>query len=216
MIRRFLQPVTPMTRPLCLIALAALAALGCSDSTSSGGDNTRPADSLSFLQLAASAPALCADSIGFWAVQGHDAEGALTFPSEDNRCPDGEDFVRLKIKGQSLLARPDGSPILPGDSVFISIKWVGNDSLLFQLQPSGLKFRPDHPAELTMTYAECGDDLNRDGEVDDEDTTVAGLLAIWRQETLLDPFQRLTSLRPSGEHRLEANLNGFSRYAIAY
>jgi hypothetical protein len=203
------------------LAFLGLAAAGCSDSSSSDGGT--PGSDLTFLRLTDTAPPLCEDSTGAWFVKdpnGEDKQIALTFPESGNLtdCGSGdtEDFLRLTIKKLSLLRRPDGTLISNGDSVFISVKWVGNDSILFELKPSGLQFDPADPAELKIEYGEAGDDLNDDGHVDGEDDAVEDRLDIFRQERFSDPWFRVGTAKIEENREIEAKLNGFSRFAIAY
>ena len=93
---------------------------------------------------------------------------------------------------------------------------VDPERLLFQMEPSGLTFSSDKPARLEIHYAQCGDDLNDDGKVDGQDDSIETTLSIWRQETLSDPFIRLGSIRSQDLREIDADLQGFSRYALAY
>lgn len=208
-----------MKHPTTWILLAvALAASGCSDSTGGGG-NRSPGD-LTVLRLASAAPALCADSVGAYFKKdpnGQDQEIALVFPEPGSSCAGNtEDFLRLKLKPLSLQRWPDSALIANGDSVFISVKWVGSDSILFDLHPSGLIFDPANPAELRLEYGEAGDDLNHDNAVNAEDSTIEHELDIWRQEKPGDPYVRVGTGKAEDTNEIEAKLNGFSRYAIAY
>lgn len=190
--------------------------LACSDSTSSGG-GTRPPGKLTFLTLPATAPSLCETSISFWAFQGSQVDTALQFPEDGVNClGNREDFLRLKLDQTSLLAYPDGTPFQPGDSVFITMSWVGNDSILFHLEPTGLLFDPTRPAELKIDYGEAGTDLNGDGSTDSEDDAIEHRLDIWRQPTLADDYVKVGVAKFEDTNEIEAKLNGFSRYAIAY
>jgi hypothetical protein len=199
---------------LCGVTAIAVA---CSDSTSSDGGGHKPPSQLTFLTLASSAPALCETSISFWAWRGIEVDTALQFPEAGHFCSESrEDFLRLKLDQASLQAYPDGSPFLAGDSVLITMTWVGSDSILFHLEPTGLLFDPAHPAELKIDYSEAGADLNDDGEVDGEDDSVETLLDIWRQPTLADDYERVGVAKFEEADEIEAELNGFSRYAIAY
>lgn len=212
-----------MTKRLSWTLLAmALSVAACSDSSNSS-DPGKPAGDLNFLRLTDTAPPLCADSVGAWFFKGPDADDqelALEFPESGNlaNCGSGdtEDFLRLRLKKLSLSRFPDGSPIANGDSVFISVIWVGSDSILFTLKPSGLQFDPHDPAELKIEYGEAGDDLNDDGHVDGQDSDVERKLDIWRQELLGDPFFKVGTAKIEEENEIEAKLNGFSRFAIAY
>ena len=199
-----------------LYALVAGLVGACSDSTG-GGSQSRRADSLNFVLLAQNAPTLCADSIGFWAYQGQSADTALVFPEIGSSCAGStEDFVRLKLDAASLLRYPDGTLFQPGDSVFISLKWIGSDSILFKLDPSGLVFDPAHPAELKIEYTEAGPDLNHDGEIDHQDTVVQRQIDIWRQPTLADRYSPVGTAKIEDANEVDARLNGFSRFALAY
>lgn len=202
--------------PLFPAALLVAGVLACSESNG-GDDNTLPPGRLNFLRLAPTAPALCADSIGFWAYKGIGVDTALVFPEVGSTCAGStEDFVRFKLDQASLKAYPDGSPIQVGDSVFISIVWVGNDSILFHLEPTGLQFDPAQPAKLKIEYGEAGTDLDDDGDTDAEDDAIETQLDIWRQPTLLDNYTRVGTAQFEDGDEIEADLNGFSRYAIAY
>ena len=88
--------------------------------------------------------------------------------------------------------------------------------MMFQIEPSGLKFNPANPAELRISYAATGGDLDNDGDHDSADDSLEARLAIWRQETPGTPFQRLSSLISTSDHDVRANLTGFSRYAVSY
>ena len=195
---------------------AAIATAGCSDSTGEGGGNGPP----TALLLSAAAPSLCADSTGAWFKKdpaGQDSAIALVFPEVPPDCQGNtEDFVRLELKNISLLRYPDGNLIANGDSVFISLKWVGNDSILFELKPTGLQFDPDNPAKLKIEYDEAGDDLNDDGDVDAEDDDVEHRLDIFRQAQPGAPWVPIGTGKIEGSNEIEAKLYGFSRFMIAY
>jgi hypothetical protein len=191
--------------------------LACSDSTSSDGGGTRPPSQLTFLTLSPAAPLLCESSISFWAYRGRGVDTALQFPEDGVNCQGSrEDFLRLKIDQAGLQAYPDGTPFQPGDSVLITMSWVGNDSILFHLEPTGLLFDPTRPAELKIDYGEAGSDLNGDGSTDSEDDAVEHRLDIWRQPTLADDYVKVGVAKFEDSDEIEAKLNGFSRYAIAY
>ena len=124
--------------------------------------------------------------------------------------------MRLRVNANSLLATPDGLPIPPGDSVLITMSVVDPTEMLFDMQPTGLTFSPLAPAELKIHYDHANGDLNDDGTTDSRDSTIEQTLAIWRQENLGDPFVRLTSVLVIESDEADAELTGFSRYALAY
>lgn len=208
-----------INRLLPLTALVALAA-ACADSNSGdGGGTTVPPGQLTFIRLPATAPALCADTVQFWAKRGVGIEGALEFPElgEPADCSGStEDFVRLKLDAQSLLAYPNGTLFQPGDSVLITLAWVGNDSILVHLEPTGLLFDPAQPAELKIEYAEVNGDFDDDGDVDADDDSIEQQIDVWRQPTLVDNYTKVGTAKFEDNDEIEARLNGFSRYALAY
>lgn len=201
-------------RRLAGFALAAtlLVALGCSsDSTS---PEERPAGDVTIARIAATAPLLQGTSVSFYAKRGEDREASLCYADIEGGC--GEEFVHFKVNGQSLLTRPDGTPIAPGDSVLITISVPDPALAQVEFQPSGLRFNPLEPAELKIRYQYVDDDLDENGTVDDNDTMLFNQLAIWQQETVGGVFSKLTTAKLESSGEFEARVIGFSRYAIAY
>jgi hypothetical protein len=198
-------------------AALVVACTACSDTTGGGGGGRTD---LTFLRLAPTAPPLCSSTVSAWFKKdpaGQDSTIALVFPQAGSTCAGStEDFLRLRLKPLSLQRWPDSTLIANGDSVLITVTWVGNDSILFDLQPTGLIFDVANPAELKIEYGEASDDLNHDGRVDGEDGTIEHALDIWRQEKPGDPFVRVGTGKAEDSNEIEARLNGFSRYAIAY
>ena len=200
-----------------LMALPLALALACSDS---GGpeddDGTKPPADLTILRLSENSPPLFNPVATFWAVRGDDREVRIFFENEERAGEAGEEYLRLEVDAPALLARPDGTPFADGDSVLITVRVVDPGRLLFEFEPTGLTFSPDRPSELKIHYAHADDDLDEDGDVDLEDETLELTLAIWRQETAGDPFVRLGSLLLEDLEEIDAELEGFSRYALAY
>jgi len=128
----------------------------------------------------------------------------------------GEEFLRLRVRDESLLSRPDGTPFAAGDSVLITVRVVDVTRILFEADPSGLTFNPSQPAELKIHYSHADHDFNEDGAIDASDDQIKSQLAIWRQETLTGPFIRLGSVNIEGLEEINADILGFSRFAIAY
>jgi hypothetical protein len=200
------------TRYLLLVApLAAL--LACSDS-SAPDDTSRPPADLNIVGLSDQAPPLYNPEVSFYAVKGEDRETQIFFQNEQGGP--GEEYLRLKVSAPTLQARPDGSPIADGDSVLITVRVVDPRQMLFEMEPSGLTFSPAEPAELRIRYAEVHGDFNDDGSVDSEDDHIENTMAIWRQETPTDPFVRVGTAVVKDLEEAEAELTGFSRYALAY
>ena len=199
-----------------LAALVAAATLACSSDDGNSGETgeERLEPQLGLIRLQSNAPALVSDSISFWAVKGRPAEGSLFFQN-GNGGP-GQEYLQLRLDSESLESRPDGTPIATGDSVLIRIKVVDPGEILFELEPTGLKFSAAKPAELLIRYDKARRDLNEDGDEDAEDQALESQLSIWRQEAPGLPFIRLGTVRFPEQKQLRAVLSGFSRYAIAY
>jgi len=211
-----LETAMRSVHPTRCLLLAVLAAAGasCSDSVAPNGDNSKPPSELNVIHVAPSSTPLFNPSVSFYAKRGEDREVQIFF--QDASGGEGEEYLRLRVDAGSLLALPNGIPILPGDSVLIQVSVVDPAEMLFDLQPTGLKFNPAAPARLKIHYDHADGDLNDDGVSDGRDTSIESTLAIWRQETLTDPFVRLTSVLSIGTDEAEAELTGFSRYALAY
>lgn len=202
-------------RALPCLLVAALAGVVASCSDSSGPtDGTRPPAALNVVHVAATSTPLFNPVDSFYAVRGVDREASIYFQDADGQA--GEEYLRLRIDAPTLQALPDGTPIAVGDSVLIHIRVVDPSQMLFELQPSGLKFNPAVPARLKIHYDHADGDLNDDGVVTSADSLIEGTLAIWRQEQPGDPFVRLGSALSVDLDEADADLLGFSRYALAY
>jgi hypothetical protein len=201
-------------RTFALVVAAVLgAATGCSDSTAPG-DGTRPPEDLNFARLASTSPPLFNAEESFYAKKGEDRELRISFQGLGGG--EGEEFLRLRVRDESLLSRPDGTPFATGDSVLITVRVVDATNILFEAEPSGLSFNPSRPAELKIHYSHADHDFNEDGSIDASDDQIKSQLAIWRQEILTDPFIRLGSVNVEGLEEINADILGFSRFAIAY
>jgi hypothetical protein len=201
------------TRPFILLAAALLAGtVACSDNTAPGDDTTRPPADLNLVRIEPSSPPLLNPEASFFAVQGEDREVRIYFDD----LAGGEEFLRLRVRPGSLLARPDGSPIAAGDSVLMTVRVVDPANILFEMEPAGLTFDPSEPAELKIHYNHADPDFNGDGTINILDTHIKNTLAIWRQETPADPFVKLGSVNEVTLEEINADILGFTRYAIAY
>jgi hypothetical protein len=205
-----------ITRFLPRFALAALVvtSVSCSDSNGPAGGDTKDPTELTIVRLSATSPLLFNPVDSFYAKRGEDREVRIFFADIAGRA--GEEYLRLRVDAPSLLARPDGTLFQEGDSILIHVAVVDPLQLLFEMQPSGLRFSSAAPARLTIHYDHADNDFNQDGRVDQEDDAIETTLGIWRQEKLGDPFVRLGSAVFKDLKEIEADLNGFSRYALAY
>jgi hypothetical protein len=204
LLRRLLVP--------CLILAAA-----CSDSNGTDDDDgVKPPSELTILRLSGTSPPLFNPVESFYAVRGDNREVRIFFQEDDDDNEAGDEYLRLRVDAEALLAYPDGTEFVEGDSVLITVRVVDPARLLFEFEPAGLVFSPDRPAELKIHYDKADDDLDEDGDVDGEDDDLELTIAIWRQETVGDPFVRLGSLLIDDLEEIDAELEGFSRYALAY
>ena len=196
------------------VAAILVTATACSDSTTPGGDDSRPPEDLNFARLASTSPPLFNAEQSFYAKRGEDREIRISF--QNLAGGEGEEFLRLRVRNESLLSRPDGTPFAEGDSVLITVRVDDVANIVFQAEPSSLTFNPAEPAELKIHYSHADHDFNEDGAVNAFDDQIKTQLAIWRQETLTDPFVRLGSVNVEGLEEINADILGFTRFAIAY
>jgi hypothetical protein len=197
-----------------MVAFASvLLAAGCDSSNPPDNGGTKPPGELTILTLAEGTPPLVTDSVGFYALYDEEREVGIDI------APD-VDYLKFKVEKFSLFRRPDGSLFGPGDSVFISIKVINPDELLFEFTPAGLKFNPAIPAELSLDYDSAGftipGDYDGDGDDDIDDSEIETDLAIWKQEAPGQLFSRLTGFIELELDEVEVKIHSFTRYALAY
>lgn len=199
--------MSKLSRCGALVALAALVACG--------GDGTapvivlKPTTDLHFLRLSATAPQLQSTVVSFYARKGEDREIRVRFTN-------GEDYLRFRVFANSLAQRPDGSSFATGDSILITITITDPTKLAADFQPAGLKFSASSPARLQFEFAEADKDLNDDGVVNATDTALVPQIATWRQETPGGPWLKLNSVVEIEINEVQADISGFSGYALAY
>jgi len=200
-------------RFLTLTLAAALAA--CSDSGGPSLGGVKPPADLSIIKLAPGSPAIWNPVDSFYAVKGQDRELRIYFTNTNGTGP-GEEYLRLRVVAPSLLTRPVGTPFLVGVSVLITVRVPDTTLVQFQFEPSGLKFDPSMPAQLKIEYGEANKDYNEDGNVDAADSTIKKQLAIWRQEQTGQNYSTVSTVNVQELDECNADLLGFTRYAIAY
>jgi hypothetical protein len=197
---------------LMIAVAAAIAACG-SDSVTAPEE--RPASELMLLTVAYTSPLLATTTSSIRAVKGKNAGVDLWYHAQAGQS-DSTKFLEFRMGGATLDRRPDGSAIAEGDSVLITLTVVSPTNLIVDFQPSGLKFSTKDPAKLKMFFAACGDDLDRDGQVTSSDDAIEQQLSIWRQETAASPWIKVSSFVVKNDTEIDAELGGFTGYAIAY
>jgi hypothetical protein len=202
-------------RRLLVLAAAMLAAGSCTDSTAPDADTERAATDLRLLAAPHSAPALAATQASFYAVKGRSTGVDIWYRPAAGRT-DSTKYLEFRVGTNSLDRRPDGTAIATGDSVLISLTVTDPTHFIIEFQPTGLKFSDGDQPKLKISFAACGDDLNYDGKIDDADAVMLSSLALWRQEGPFQPWFKLTSTVTASVKEIDAQLGGFSGYAIMY
>lgn len=208
-------------RPLHSWLIAVLvAAVACAQADSGAGsgpavDTVQVDDSLNFLRPAPGAPPFGTRVVSFYAVRGQQREARLMYAKAPG-ATDSAEFLRFRVDDRSLVNRPDGTPIALGDSLLITLSIDDSTRLISKFEPGGLQFNPTRPARLTIKYGEADPDLDGNGVVNAQDTLLIRSFRIWRQETPGEPWLSLPSTVSESTLEVEADISGFTRYAVAY
>jgi hypothetical protein len=197
---------------LLTVAAAASLLVSCNDGTSPP-EEIRATEELTFLRPAPNAPALADTTVRFIARRGRDSEVRIRYAVAPDQF---EEFVRFRVRDDALLAYPDGRPFRDGDEIEITVRVVDFARLIVEFQPSGLRFNPQRPAELTFKYNHTDQDRDADGDVDSRDAEIETLLAVWRQESPGQPWVKQVSKVEISIDEIEADITGFTGYALAY
>jgi hypothetical protein len=197
------------------LAVAALAAgLSCSDSTAPAPE-TRAATDLRLLAVPYAAPPLVTTQVSFYAVKGKAAAVDIWY----HRAPGAVDslkFLEYRMGVASLDRRPDGTAFAVGDSVLITLTVTDPRHFIIEFQPTGLMFSSSDQPTLKLIWAACGNDLNYDGVVDAKDAAIAQALSFWRQEAPFQLWYKVSSVVVVSAKEVNAQLSGFTGYAIEY
>jgi hypothetical protein len=185
-----------------LLALLPAVGAGCEDPSGDGG--LVPGRDLVFLRPAPGAPALAVDEISFVAVAGQDYDIRIDYEN-------GDECLRFRLDDDALTRRPNGTPMNEGDTITIRIRVVDDGYFNFEFQPAGLRFA--EPAELRVNYQFAHPDFNGDGEVDDDDEDFE--FGWWRQEMPGQGWENIASARVHDLTEVRAEIDGFTRYALA-
>jgi hypothetical protein len=176
-----------------------------------------PDEELIFLKASADAPPLLTSDTSFVATRGEDIKVEIFYaPEQGSGQQVGDRFLELELDDESLLQYPAGHPMAgatfqAGDTITITIRIDGNE-LIATLEPTGLEFNPERPAELELRYTNADDDFDGDG---DEDPELEGEIDLWRQEKPGDLWFRVGEIKDADLKRVRARLTSFSRYALA-
>ena len=210
-----IRSIRARTAALSLAALALLGALAACGSDDPSGPITKVDANLNVVQQAPTAPSLTSLTRTVLVTKGQDAELRLYYRARVGTA-DSTEFLRLRFDDNTLLTRPDGTPIANGESVLVTVTVPDPTKFLVNLEPTGLRFSTRDPARLQWKLNEADDDLDDDGDIDANDATLLGTLAIWRQETSGQPWSRLASKLEVELGEISVDLTGFSNYVVAY
>ena len=201
-----------LTLLLALLAAPAAAAVHDLLPEEAVGDRLAE-DQLVFARADEDAPPLDALEVSFWARPGQTRSAAIRYVG----IPAGKYQLCMEflVPAGSLLRHPDGRAVQPGDSVRITVRVVDPEAFRFEFSPAGLGFDPANPARLRVTTWWTDRDYNGDGRRDREDERLEENQAIWRQEAVGQPWERVRTERDDELHELRASIPGFTRYAVA-
>ena len=197
---------------LCAAMLASAAA-GCRDGT--GPNAGVPESELTFVRQSATAPTLAGTTARFWAKRGEDREVRMYYRPRAE-ASDSSLFLEFRVPAGALERRPDGSAFAAGDSVLITITVTDPSTLRAEFAPSGLRFSARTPARLRIEFDEADDDFDGDGDVDATDARIESQLSVWRQEGAGQPWYKQSSVVAEDIDDVEAEIFGFTAYAIAF
>ena len=191
----------------------ALLVTSCGDGTSPAV--VRPTSDLHFIQRAPDAPEFADTTVTFWVKNNVDNEIRVRFAPLAGSTQN-EDYVRFRVRAGSLARYPDGRPFGPTDSVLITLRVVDFAHMIVDFQPSGLRFSTARPARLTFEYNHANHDFDGDGDIDADDARDETLLSVWRQEAGDQPWLKVPSALSVDLDEVEADITGFTGYALAY
>jgi hypothetical protein len=194
-----------------LAVLSAGALVSCSGDTPTDLVQ-RPQSELIFIRAAANAPPLVSPQVQFWAKAGDTRDAELRYANTSSGYA-GDECLEFKVPNNALWKKPDGTLFQQGDSVLITVTIVDLQHFNFEFEPAGLQFRPDHPAELRVSYKWADPDLNGDGVVDEKDRNLH--FGFWKQEADGLPWTQIATSRDSNLQELRADIFGFTKYAMA-
>jgi hypothetical protein len=149
-----------------------------------------------FVQRSPSAPSFADEEIRLAATAG--AAGEITL-----RFTDGSPFATFRTGEETLRgARLQGRPIPAGDTVWITMRRVDGSRFLVELEPSGLVFNPQAPAELVFHHRHSSYPVDQEA-------------SFWKQERVDSPWERIEARHDQASRTFRAPLEGFTKYALA-
>jgi len=188
----------------------------CSSSSAPRAAAVKPTSQLHITLEAATAKPLLAKQVSFWPKVGEDRAVRLFYQGA-TAVDTGQLLLELEVPLDGLYQRPDGTAFQTGDSILITVTVVDTTRFLFDFQPAGLQFNPANPARLRIEYAYANHDFNGDGVIDARDFAIeADSLGVWRRDPPDTLWYRQFAIKFGLPEELDANVLGFSQYAVAW
>lgn len=183
-----------------------------------GPPETAARSELHILRQGPAAPPLKTYQASVWACTDRSQTLSVYYAGGDDDDDDDarREFLRLTVPAGSLHRWPDGRRFRDGECVLITAR-VDASLLLVEFDPAGLVFSRSNPARLGLSYARANADVDDDGDVDATDAQiVSDQLWIWRLPHGNQRWEKLSALHATDVRRFDADLFGFSHYAIAW
>jgi hypothetical protein len=175
----------------------------------SGGTSEKEQE-LTFARLAPNVEAEVQEK-SFWAVRGQTRTLQVRYLNQDPSAPP---LLEFEVGAETLLTYPDGQPVLPGDSVEITVTLDPERRFIFHFQPHGLTFSPASPARLRLNYDGADADVNGDGIVNFIDAALELQFRVWRRDGLGLPWMPVPTVRLPGD-LIEGRITHFTGFAMA-
>ncbi len=200
-------------RRLMIGWLALLAA--CSNSNGPNSQLPVPTSQLHFVAQDTGAPPLYSAADSFYAKVGDGRELRLYYKDTIGGGT-GEELLRFEVPGDGLLRKPGGGAFQTGDSILISVRVLDPKKFVFDFQPNGLQFSPEHPARLKLEYRHSNHDFDEDGAISAADTAIQSRLDLWRNAPPDTLWYKLGGVNFESLEELDANIFHFTVHAVAW
>lgn len=190
-----------------LVFLLALLPVGCSDAIVPVPQRTALTEELRFLEFKPHAFENAERTASFWAVKGREGKVELEYGDT------GEDFLEFEVDARSLAYFPDGTPMVSGDSVRITVTADSAGRFAFRFEPSGLRFSSEWPARLTLNYGRTNPDIDEDGSLTSLDAILEVNAGIWSQDVPVVPWVSVPTYKNDSIAR--ADVYHFTEFGMA-
>jgi hypothetical protein len=120
------------------------------------------------------------------------------------RFVDGTPVATFRVSAATLENAWLGEvPVQNGDTVVISMRLLDGIRYIVEMQPAGLVFNPEAPAELVFHYRNAA-------------RVRGGDLAVWKQEHAGAPWQFVGGTDDPATRTFRAAVDGFTRFAMSH